>query len=374
MKTAILPWALALSLSAGAFAQSLAARGDGAGNGGGAWVCQNNDQLQTIRWAKMVDLYEAEKEFLLPMKDFGNRDYREIVDSQKVRLFSIDKLLYEKLIPHFEEVEANIREVDVDLEVIDDSLYRVRPPARDCLDGKVKYIQLANYTHYGVVLVNEYLFNNPKLSKSDKAALVFHEAIYAYLRSNYQDEDSVRTREIVGYIFSELKNVEIKERVDAVLGHNQDHDQKTPCGLKGSVDERIKDCSYQSTSKKEGFILVTRSKDFYEVHKELSTGLLWSDRLNNSMDHYHAGKACKADLKEVAGIEGLAWRLPSINEYKEAEKNGIRRALPSMNYFWFWSSSVHRDSSDSAWLFNGSVGTFSVIRYNYDFSVRCVAR
>lgn len=147
-------------------------------------------------------------------------------------------------------------------------------------------------------------------------------------------------------------------------------EDRSPCGLRGSVDERIKDCSYQRDSQKEGFVLVTRSKDFKEVHKEVSTGLLWSDRLPYTMNHYNAEKACKADLKEVAGISGVTWRLPSIDEYKEAEKSGIRKALPNMNY-WFWSSSVHRDNSRFAWLFSGDDG---YTYYDYvNFSVRCVA-
>jgi hypothetical protein len=147
--------------------------------------------------------------------------------------------------------------------------------------------------------------------------------------------------------------------------------QKFPCGLKGSVDERIKDCSYQLTSEKEGFVLVTRSKDFNEVHKEVSTGLLWSDRLPSTMTHYNAERACKADLKEVAGISGVTWRLPSIDEYEEAEKNGIRKALPNMNY-WFWSSSVKRSNSYFAWMFYGGFG-FDYNRLD-KVSVRCVAR
>ena len=92
------------------------------------------------------------------------------------------------------------------------------------------------------------------------------------------------------------------------------------------------------------------------------------------MTHYNAEKACKADLAEVAKISEVAWRLPSKEEYEEAEKNGIRKALPNMNY-WFWSSSVHRSYSDVAWLFSGGSGvTYVDYRGNYDVSVRCVAR
>ncbi len=199
--------------------RGLQARADGAGNGGGAWACRNKDQLQTIRWVKFVDLYEAEKEFPLQLKTFGSRDYQKIVDAQKARLFSVNKNLYERLRPYFEEVEDNIREVDVDLEIIDDALYRVYPPARDCLGGTIKYIQLANFTYYGAVLINQHFFNNAKLSEIDKAGLMFHEAIYAFLRDRHGDTTSVRTREIVGYIFSTLKNSEIREKIDLILGY-----------------------------------------------------------------------------------------------------------------------------------------------------------
>jgi hypothetical protein len=148
---------------------------------------------------------------------------------------------------------------------------------------------------------------------------------------------------------------------------------KFPCGLKGSVDERIKDCSYQLTSKKEGFVLVTRSKEFKEVHREVSTGLLWSDRLPLTMNHTNAREACKEDLKEVAGITGVSWRLPSIDEYKEAEKNGIRKALPNMNY-WFWSSSMYLHYSYFRWLFMGKEGSTDGYPVGSRESVRCVAR
>lgn len=149
--------------------------------------------------------------------------------------------------------------------------------------------------------------------------------------------------------------------------------QRFPCGLKGSVDERIKDCSSQFPSEKEGFVLVTISKDFKEVHKEVATSLLWSDRLPSTMNHDNAIKACEADLKEFTGISGLTWRLPSIDEYKEAEKNGIRKALPNMNH-WFWSRSRKGDFFNIAWLFYGYLGmTDSSYRYSDIFWVRCVA-
>jgi len=147
---------------------------------------------------------------------------------------------------------------------------------------------------------------------------------------------------------------------------------KSPCGLKGSVDERIRDCSYQLTSEKEGFVLVTRTKEFKEVHKETKTGLLWGDSLPSTMTHYNAEKACNADLAEVAKISEVTWRLPSKEEYEEAEKNGIRKSLPNMNYR-FWSSSLL--NSNYAYFFSGNLGYTNIYNRYYEvYSVRCVAR
>lgn len=124
----------------------------------------------------------------------ARKDYLEIIDAQKLRLFSINKNFYEGLVPYFEEVEKNFCEIDADLEII-----------KDCLDGSM--------------MINRYLFNNPKMSEVDKAALVFHEAIYAYLRDQYGDNNFVRSRKIVGYIFSNLKNSDISKNVETNLGY-----------------------------------------------------------------------------------------------------------------------------------------------------------
>lgn len=153
-----------------------------------------------------------------------------------------------------------------------------------------------------------------------------------------------------------------------------DPNQNFPCGIEGSIEERITDCSYQLTAQKEGFVLVTRSTEFKEVHMERSTGLLWSDRLPK-MNHYAAEKACGPNLKEVANITGLNWSLPSIEDYKEADKSGIRKGLPNMNH-WFWSSSLHPKESKYAWLFvglDGHIG-YGENRLTGNGSVRCVGR
>jgi hypothetical protein len=169
----------------------------------------------------------------------------------------------------------------------------------------------------------------------------------------------------------------------AAYAHVEEMDQfdsinNTPCGLNGSVDERIHDCSLQPNSQKEGFVLVARTTDSKEVYKELSTGLLWSDTLPTLMDKTNAKNACKDSIAEGAGLSGVSWKLPSINQFKEAEKSGIRKALPNMNS-WFWSSTASTNDSNDPWLYSGHYGntfTFSGIfnfARKFNFAVKCVA-
>ena len=146
-----------------------------------------------------------------------------------------------------------------------------------------------------------------------------------------------------------------------------------PCGLKGTVDERIKDCSYQSNpDKKKAFTLVSRSKDFHEVYKDTATGLLWSDRLPH-MSQISAQTACNSNVKEVSGISDVTWRLASIEDFKKAEQNGIRKELPNMGY-WYWSSTLNVDHPSFAEVFIGQDGsTKTYYRDNYyPFVIRCV--
>lgn len=152
-----------------------------------------------------------------------------------------------------------------------------------------------------------------------------------------------------------------------------------PCGLKGSVDERIEDCSYQFTSENEGFVLVTRSEEFKEVYKDLSTGLLWSDDLPSYMPHYRAQRACSvANRKDLPDITGVHWTLPSIDQYKEAEKNGIKKVRPTMNRT-FWSSSIPNFNNNwwsnprEAWAFDDRRGIHLNHDRNEEFWVRCVS-
>jgi hypothetical protein len=145
---------------------------------------------------------------------------------------------------------------------------------------------------------------------------------------------------------------------------------KFPCGLSGRVKQRIEDCSKQPNSKKEGFILVTRTRDLLEIHLEISSGLLWTDTLLPiKMPYRQARWACNMRMREAAGIIGY-WRLPTPEEYMNAEKSNIRKALPNIKHF-FWTSDI---IMHTAVAFNGFRGELFDWDNDGEQSVRCVSR
>lgn len=147
------------------------------------------------------------------------------------------------------------------------------------------------------------------------------------------------------------------------------------CGLKGSIEDRIRDCSY---TQKEDFMLVTRikaRKHTFEVYKDLRTNLLWSDTNQpTDMNYRNAMNACEYYVHaEMGFIKDVNWELPTINMWKEAERSGIK-SLPNMKNF-FWSSTEKREDPIRAYMFNGVYGDISSYhKENGGARVRCVAQ
>jgi len=209
-------WIFLLALAANAYAG-----GTRAGNGGGAWVCREPEN--TLRWVKLVDLFEAQSEFgLNPAQLPGS--YTDIVDAMQVRLFKADESLFTATSRYFDHLSylknnpPSVQYTQDTLELIGDSLYRLKPNISQCAGGilvtdpqsgenMIPYEQVVNYKNDGNVLIQIDLWN--KLSETEKAALVFHEAIYAYFRDLEGDTDSVKTRRIVGLIFSTLSSEDL---------------------------------------------------------------------------------------------------------------------------------------------------------------------
>ena len=122
---------------------------------------------------------------------------------------------------------------------------------------------------------------------------------------------------------------------------------KYPCGLRGTIEERIDDCKLQNNN----FVLVTRTEKQKEVYQDLRTGLLWSHRFER-MNYDNASDACDDDAAETGYLPGISWSLPSQDEYKDAEKHGIRWSMPDMQTI-FWTDTSHRKSGRFIFAYHG---------------------
>lgn len=153
--------------------------------------------------------------------------------------------------------------------------------------------------------------------------------------------------------------------------------EKYPCGLEGSIEERIRDCSIQQSEARSSdriFVLVTRDTDFKEIHKDTKSGLLWSGILLKKMSQYDAQRTCKSEFTGILKSSSTPGRLPTIEEYKVAETHGFRTAFPNTGYLWFWSSTeLGEKYANKGSVFNGVDGNTDSNHLWVDYSVRCVA-
>lgn len=325
----------------------------GVGNGGVSVVCR--DSSKTITSAEVLDIYEG-------IVRHGRKYDNNLDVETKIELVQLKMAKNPSFLAKFQNELAKVRSIMTfipkgnSLTPTNDAFPKIRKDGCD-------FEQLANYTDENELLVSQEIYD--ELDEINQAALLVHEAIYAIFR-NQGDKDSQRSRKLTAQLLA--KNADQKV-IDEMIGISSSRLNKKICGLLGGVEDRIKNCDF----KKNGFALVTRTEEGIEIHKDLESGLIWSDRLPSTMSHYDAMKACKFVHEEVAGIEGRMWRLPSIDEYKEVERKRIRESIPNMNYM-FWSSSVREGMPRFAFLFSGG-SAFSYYSYRSDkYPVRCVAR
>lgn len=150
-----------------------------------------------------------------------------------------------------------------------------------------------------------------------------------------------------------------------------------PCGLQGSIEERIKDCNQTNGD----FALIAASEKGPEFFKDLKTGLIWGNRITSDFNHYGSQKACSGEISGYEILSSLKWRLPTIPEFEVAATHGMKTALPNMNY-WFWSSTPvktkrkyrRRGVPAQAYLWDGVEEKTDVGDLKDGASVRCVAK
>jgi hypothetical protein len=190
--------------------------GDKIGNGGGLWACENS--LQQIQSAEMVDLFEAQTEFGLSVPPQASMLAQQIAIQKTQILERTNQAITDKLSKYLNEVFHKTQFVNAVLERVDDALFRIEPLPSTCAQGKWQYVQFANFTAQDQVLIRNDVWTSSAVSELDKGALLVHEAVYRWMRVEFSDSTSVRSRQIVGLLFSSLSAQEINLRIQTLLG------------------------------------------------------------------------------------------------------------------------------------------------------------
>ena len=201
---------------------AIAQAGDKEGNGGGSIVCR--DSTGEIKKAFLLDLWEGET---LPLRQNGLlplsivRDESTSVDDQINRVLNrflqINKTAFETLVDEIWRIKREIKILSLRIEPIHDSRNFALPEIEGLTCRKE---QLASYTRENGLVVSRSIWD--KLPKTDRAALIFHEAIYKWERKHLGAKDSDHTRKIVAVAFSNAPlTYELLGRLAPVI-HSED--------------------------------------------------------------------------------------------------------------------------------------------------------
>lgn len=198
---------------------------------------------------------------------------------------------------------------------------------------------------------------------------------------------------------------------------NLDHDNansnidrpQVKCGMSGDgIQAKLDDCKSKNTTRSEfkgkrfgnmgegDWRLVAKSDDGsagHEVWMDMRTRLIWSDRLESNNWCKASGNQedeggidctsntlfyCTTDnlFQEAKGnTETIVdWRLPTRNDFLQADINGARVILKNNNHD-FWSATIDSNNNAKAWTVHGKTGELeSTSRSSGSPSIRCVGR
>lgn len=207
-------WLLPLSL-----VHAKVVMGPRVGNGGGVWLCRAAGDTE-IKWIELTDLFEAQHEIadyeLAPVQ---TDDPWQIFWNQQKFITEYVPQLGRMISPTFSNLGpiTSFTPATGMLTIIDDGLYNVRPELSTCPDGHIDYVQIANYTDNGHLLISGGLWAHPKFSTLEQGALLTHELVYKALRESAGDRTSWRARKIVGILFSTFSDFQKAIQINSVL-------------------------------------------------------------------------------------------------------------------------------------------------------------
>jgi hypothetical protein len=201
------------------------AGGEGGGHvgGGTGWTCREYDG--SLRWIRLVDLDEGRRlELRIPYGTedaVKSRSIDQWLEYAEARLRAASSRYFEIYADTKAHALAKLRHVQ------DSSFFRTpditgntlrkRPDPSSCGGGVLPEYpeQIAYYDDaLDTLQFNDALYDDPRFTNLDRAALLVHEVIYRMYRTHKDAQDSSETRNIVGYLFSDAPVESIREYVD----------------------------------------------------------------------------------------------------------------------------------------------------------------
>ncbi len=189
-------WKVVLSIALISLISARAEAGAEKGNGGGAFVCRAPNGA--ILSAELVDFVEGRAEYGLTIPK-TNSPVDDQINRALMRMLSGAPDLAGRLQESIENVRSIMNVSDeIRLENTNDFNLRVVP--RNCAGGVTHFEQLANYTDDGRLVVDGEI--HARLSTTDQAALIVHEAAYLLARDWHDAISSREARRLTAHLFS----------------------------------------------------------------------------------------------------------------------------------------------------------------------------
>ncbi len=205
---------------------------DRIGNGGGVWACEIGKNIYSD--LMFIDVYEARRERLLEVPE-TSLNYLEYL-SEKINWVNRNLPDY-KMNSHFQYVLKNVIWIEEVLTTIPDMSNVVSPHPSTCKNGEWSAVQLVNFTNDFRILIRKDLFNSNMLTEMERAAVYIHESIYSFMRTEFNDTNSLRARAITGYILSNRSDIEIVQAIKKIISSKTPEpeppkNQGWTCGIK----------------------------------------------------------------------------------------------------------------------------------------------
>lgn len=216
------------------------AGGDSVGNGGVIWACRSGSAGQVFHAGLLSDLFEAKEQYGWTLIAESSSEPQKIYEDRKAWLQNNLPDLFTALKPRFEYVEQHRSFINAELLSTNDFNNAIKPLASTC-PGEWQPMNIANFREEDQqVLISAELWNSPRLPSLHKAALLFHEAVYYWMRTYFGSTNSDKSRKITGVLFSTLPPEKIKDEIRNVLGSYPDRpDGKYICVMKNSKRNQI---------------------------------------------------------------------------------------------------------------------------------------